>query len=46
VFQALQAWHRQLREVYGTDYRAQHPEALALQEQIDRIFQAQTKRTA
>jgi transposase-like protein len=46
VFHALQAWHRQLREVYGKDYRAQHPEALALQEQIDRIFQAQTKRTA
>ncbi len=46
VFHALQAWHRQLREVYGKDYRAQHAEALALQEQIDRIFQAQTKRTA
>jgi transposase-like protein len=46
VFHALQAWHRQLREVYGTDYRAQHPEALALLKQIDRIFQAQTKRTA
>jgi transposase-like protein len=46
VFHALQAWHRQLREVYGKDECAQHAEALALQEQIDRIFQAQTKRTA
>jgi transposase-like protein len=46
VFHALQAWHRQLREVYGKDYREQHPEALALQELLDRIFQAKTKRTA
>jgi transposase-like protein len=46
VFHALQAWHRQIREVYGKDYRELHPEAVALQEQIDRIFQAKTKRTA
>lgn len=46
VFHALQAWHRQIREVYGKDYREQHPEAVALQEQIDRIFRAKTKRTA
>jgi hypothetical protein len=46
VFHALQGWHRQLREAYGKDYREQHPEALALQEQIDGIFQAKTKRTA
>jgi transposase-like protein len=46
VFHALQAWHRQLCQVYGKDYREQHPEALALQDQIDRIFQAKTKRTA
>jgi len=46
VFHALQAWHQQLRTVYGKDYREQHPQAVALQEQIERIFQAQTKRTA
>jgi transposase-like protein len=46
VFHALQAWHRQIGEVYGKDYREQHPEAVVLQEQIDRLFQAKTKRTA
>jgi len=46
VFHALQAWHRQIREVYGKDYQQQHPEAVVLQEQIDRIFRAKTKRTA
>lgn len=46
VFHALQAWHRQIRAVYGKNYREQHPEAVALQEQIDQIFQTKTKRTA
>jgi len=46
VFHALQAWHRQLCQIYGKSYREQHPEALALQDQIDRIFAAKTKRTA
>jgi transposase-like protein len=46
VFHALQAWQRHLREVYGKDYQAQHPEAVALQDQLERIFAAKTKRTA
>jgi transposase-like protein len=46
VFHALQAWHRQIREVYGKDYPEHYPEAVVLQEQINRIFQAKTKRTA
>jgi len=46
VFHALQAWHRQIREVYGKEYHEQHPQALTLQEQLDRIFRAKTKRTA
>jgi len=46
VFHALQAWHRQIRAVYGKDEQEQHPEALALQDQLDRIFRATTKRTA
>lgn len=46
VFHALQAWHRQIREVYGKDYREQHPEAVVLQELLDNLFRAKTKRTA
>jgi transposase-like protein len=46
VFHALQAWHRQIREVYGKDYQEHYPQAVVLQAQIDRIFQAKTKRTA
>jgi transposase-like protein len=46
VFHALQAWHAHIRKVYGKAYREQHPEALVLQAQIDRIFRAKTKRTA
>jgi transposase-like protein len=46
VFHALQAWQRQIREVYGKDYREQHPEAVTLQEQIEKLFRAKTKRTA
>jgi len=46
VFHALQAWHRQIREVYGKDYQERHPEAVVLQERIDQIFRAKTKRTA
>jgi transposase-like protein len=46
VFHALQAWHGQIRQIYGKDYQEQHPEAVALQGQLDRIFWARTKRTA
>jgi transposase-like protein len=46
VFHALKAWHRTLRDVYGADYRERHPDARALQQDLDRIFQARTKRTA
>ena len=46
IFHALQAWHTQLRDAYGTHYRAQRPEAVKLQKQLDAIFQAKTKRTA
>jgi transposase-like protein len=46
VFHALKAWHRTLREVYGANYREQHADARALQQDLDRIFRARTKRTA
>lgn len=46
IFHALQAWHRQIRQIYGKDYQTQHPEAVVLQEQLDQILQTRTKRTA
>ncbi|NNJ13043.1 transposase, partial [Chloroflexales bacterium ZM16-3] len=46
IFHALQAWHKQLRDAYGTHYRTQRPDAVKLQRQLDGIFQAKTKRTA
>jgi hypothetical protein len=46
VFHALKAWHRTLRAVYGANYREQHADARALQQDLDRIFRARTKRTA
>jgi transposase-like protein len=46
IFHALQEVHRRIREVYGTDYAKTHPEVVTLQEEIDHIFGACTKRTA
>lgn len=46
VFHALKAWHATFRSVYGKDYQTKVPTAYALQQQIDAIFRAKTKRTA
>lgn len=46
IFHALQAWHRQLKEIYGSDYPRTHAEIVSLRENLDAIFQAKTKRTA
>jgi transposase-like protein len=46
VFHALQAWQQQIRAVYGKAYGEQHPQAVVLQEQIEWLFRATTKRTA
>ena len=46
VFHALQTWGEQLREAYGSNYREKVPEAKALAEALQEIFQAKTKRTA
>jgi hypothetical protein len=46
IFHALQWAHRQLKETYGADYAKTRPDVVQLQEQIDAIFQAKTRRTA
>jgi len=46
IFHALQCLHRQCRELYGRLYAQTHPEVEALRVEIDRIFDARTKRTA
>ncbi len=46
IFHALQWTHRQLKDVYGTDYAKTKPEVVTLKEKIDAIFQTKTKRTA
>jgi transposase-like protein len=46
VFHALQTWGDQLRDAYGSNYREKVPEAKALAEALQGIFEAKTKRTA
>jgi transposase-like protein len=46
IFHALQELHKHFKEVYGTDYIQTYPEVETLRQEIDRIFQARTKRTA
>jgi transposase-like protein len=46
IFHALQDLHRTFKEVYGSDYAERYPAVKALQEEIDAIFAARTKRTA
>jgi hypothetical protein len=46
IFHALQEVHKRFKETYGSDYAERYPEVLALQENIDHIFDACTKRTA
>jgi transposase-like protein len=46
IFHALQEVQRDIREVYGLDYRETQPEVVLLQKAIEQIFVAQTKRTA
>ena len=45
IFHALQGWHRQLKEIYGSDYPQTQPEVVAFKADLDAIFQAKTKRT-
>lgn len=46
VFHALHAGHRQSRAVAGTDDRAPETEAVAVQEQLDQLLRATTRRRA
>lgn len=46
IFHAPQWAHRQLKDIYGANYAETYPQAVALKEKIDGIFQAKTRRTA
>ena len=46
IFHALQQVRQHAQEVYGTNYTQTYPEVERLLQQIDRIFDARTKRTA
>jgi transposase-like protein len=45
VFHALQYWHRCFKTTFGRDYEQTHPDIFQLRQQMDRIFQAKTRRT-
>jgi hypothetical protein len=46
IFHALQDVHKHLEDAYGSGYAERHPHVAALRDDIDRIFDARTKRTA
>jgi transposase-like protein len=46
IFHALQNVQDDFKEAYGAGYAETHPEAEALKQEIYRVFDAQTKRTA
>jgi transposase-like protein len=46
IFHALQQVHKHFKDVYGRDYAQTCPAADSLRAEIDRIFDARTKRTA
>lgn len=45
VFHALQAWHRAFKEAFGKEYAETYPAMFKVRQEMDRIFQAQTRRT-
>jgi transposase-like protein len=46
IFHAMQWMHRQLKEIYGSNYAETHPQAAELKKKMDAIFQTKTRRTA
>jgi transposase-like protein len=46
IFHALQDVHKHLKETYGSGYAEKLPHVASLRDEIDRIFNARTKRTA
>ena len=45
LFHALQYWHRSFKRIFGHDYAQTQPDLFKLRQQIDRIFQAKSRRT-
>jgi transposase-like protein len=45
VFHALQYWHRCFKTTFGREYERTHPNMFQLRQQVDRVFQAKTRRT-
>jgi transposase-like protein len=45
LFHALQAWHRQFRQIYGSDYTQTAPDIFALRQRLDAVFRVKTRRT-
>lgn len=45
VFHALQAWHRQFRDIFGADLAHTDPEIFALRQCLDAVFAVKTRRT-
>jgi len=46
IFHAMKWTQRQIKEVYGADYKEEHPEAVDLKESIYALFQCKDKRTS
>ncbi|MGB0385203.1 MAG: DDE-type integrase/transposase/recombinase [Ardenticatenaceae bacterium] len=46
IFHALQWWGRQMKDIYGSNYKKTHPEVVKLKEQLIKIFQTTSKRVA
>jgi len=45
IFHALQYWHRDFKSTFGREYEQTHPDVFSVRRQMDRIFQAKTRRT-
>jgi transposase-like protein len=45
VFHALQWAQRLVKDIYGTNYAVDHPEAVALKQKLYKIFDAKSKKT-
>jgi transposase-like protein len=46
IFHALQAVQRNIKQLFGPDYKENQPQAVALKQAINHIFEARTRRTA
>jgi transposase-like protein len=45
IFHALQYWHRCFKTTFGREYAQTRPDLFRLRQQMDRLFQAKTRRT-